>query len=59
MIRKHGYRYQDRNGRWNQRANVRSVRWHGPRFIKGRRSSRLTAVWTLRVRKTSTSEVLA
>ncbi len=59
MIRKYGYRYQRRNQEWNQRAKVRSTRWHGPRFIKGRRSSRLTAVWTLRARKTSTSEVLA
>ena len=58
-MKRQGLSFQGRNERRCLRARIRSVRWHGPRFIKGRRSSRLTAVWTLRARKTSTSEVLA
>jgi hypothetical protein len=36
----------------------RSLKWHGPRFVRGRRSSRPTAVWTLRPRRLC-NEVLA
>jgi hypothetical protein len=31
--------------------HIRAVKWHGPRFVRGRRSSRSTAVWTLRHRR--------
>ena len=29
----------------------RILRWHGPRFVRGRRSTRLTTVWILRARR--------
>jgi hypothetical protein len=48
--------FRRKNFRKNQAA--RSVKWHGPRFIRGRRSSRSTVVWTVRARRLS-NEVLA
>jgi hypothetical protein len=56
-MKEYGSSYHGRNRKRNERAKVRSVRWHGPRFVKGRRSSRLTAVWTVRARKSAVSEV--
>ena len=40
-----------RNKRRNRGSRVRSVRWHGPRFIRGRRATRLTTVWVLKPRR--------
>jgi hypothetical protein len=31
----------------------RILRWHGPRYVRGRRSTRLTTVWALRPRRLS------
>jgi hypothetical protein len=51
--------YRRRNGRNKSHARMRSLKWHGPRFIRGRRSTRLTAVWQLRPRRLMSSEVPA
>ena len=37
----------------NSPAFVRSVRWEGPAYVKGRYSQRITVVWTLRPRRLS------
>jgi hypothetical protein len=47
-----------RNRNANTIATVRIVRRLGPRFIRGHRSTRLTAVWTIRLRQLSAREVL-
>jgi hypothetical protein len=40
-----------RNKRRSRGSRLRSIRWHGPRFIRGRRARRLTTVWTLKPRR--------
>jgi hypothetical protein len=40
-----------RNRRRKRVSRLRSVRWHGPRFIRGRRATRLTIVWALKPRR--------
>lgn len=40
-----------RNKRRDRDIRLRSVRWHGPRFIRGRRATRLTTVWALKPRR--------
>jgi hypothetical protein len=32
-------------------ARLRSLRWDGPRFVRGRKSSWMTTVWALRPRR--------
>lgn len=49
---------RDCNGTNKSQARLRSLRLQGPRFIRGRRSIKLTTVWTLKPRRLA-SEVLA
>ena len=37
----------------HEHRGERSLKWHGPRFVRGRRSLRSTEVWTLRPRRLS------
>jgi hypothetical protein len=43
--------YGRKSRRENDLRRRRILRWHGPRFVRGRRSSRLTTVWALRQRR--------
>lgn len=40
-----------KSGKEHLLGRRRILRWHGPRFIRVRRSTRLTTVWTLRARR--------
>lgn len=42
-----------RNSHERSRGRRQPVRWHGPRFVQGRRSRRITTVWILRLRRLS------
>ena len=37
-----------------RRDRVHCLRWHGPRFVRGRRTTRLTTVWSLKPRRLAT-----
>jgi len=43
-----------RRNKYDRQHKLRSLRRHGPRYVKGRRSTRYTSVWTLRPRRLNT-----
>ena len=40
-----------RNSRRTRYGNRGPLRWYGPRYVYGRRSKRMTVVWTVRPRR--------
>jgi hypothetical protein len=40
-----------KSGKEHLLGRRRILRWHGPRFVRGRRSKRVTIVWILRARR--------